>query len=139
MFNVTVAGRIGQVREISNVGGTSVLNFSVATDVGFGDRKQTIWFDCALWGKRAESLQQYLSKGAPVTVTGEGGQREYEAKDGSTKTTVTIRVADIALQGKKSDDEQHRAPQQSAPAPKAQGGFRDDDVPFAAHERGWIV
>ena len=37
---------------------------------------------------------------------------------------------------------EHDAPQQPAgkgPAPKAQGGFDDRDVPFAAHERGWIA
>ena len=39
----------------------------------------------------------------------------------------------------KSDQGGSAPPQKPAPAPRAQGGFRDDDVPFAAHERGWIA
>ena len=136
MFQITVAGRVGQAREVKEVAGSSVLNFSVATDVGFGDKKQTIWFDCAVWGKRADSLAPYITKGTPVTVTGEGGEREYDGKDGTTKHQITIRVSDLALQGKKGDGEAHE--EAPAPVPKPRPRL-DDDVPFAAHERGWIA
>jgi len=132
MFLITVAGRVGQAREIKEVGGTSVLNFSVATDVGFGDRKTTIWFDCAIWGKRAESLAPYITKGTPVTVTGEGGEREFDGKDGTTKHQITIRVADVALQGGKRDEEPVDIPKPTGKRDTQWGSSvaRDDDVPF---------
>ena len=138
MFQITVAGRVGQAREVKEVAGSSVLNFSVATDVGFGDKKQTIWFDCAVWGKRAESLAPYVTKGTPVTVTGEGGEREYEGKDGSTRHQITIRVSDVALQGKKGDDEEPRDQYSNEKVP-ARGRISQDDVPFNSYERGWIA
>jgi len=134
MFQVTVAGRVGRTQDVKEVSGSSVLNFSLATDVGFGERKQTVWFDCAIWGKRADSLAQYITKGTPVTVIGEGGERSYES-DSGTKHVITIRVSDIALQGRGSEEPQQPAPQQSQP----QGGFQQDDVPFAPHEAGRIA
>ena len=133
MFQVTVAGRVGRTQDVKEVSGSSVLNFSLATDVGFGERKQTVWFDCAIWGKRADSLAQYITKGTPITVIGEGGERSYES-DSGTKHVITIRVSDIALQGRGSEE-----PQQPASQRQPQGGFQQDDVPFSSHERGWIV
>ena len=135
MFQITVAGRVGKVQEVKNVSGTSVLNFSVATDVGFGERKQTVWFDCAIWGKRADSLAPYISTGQQVTVTGEGGERSYET-DSGTKHVITIRVSDIALQGGKRDDRDPHAPISNHAQP-AGGGF-GDDVPFDCYMRGTV-
>ena len=47
-----------------------------------------------LWGKRAESLATYLTKGTQVAVAGRISVRSYEAKDGS-KRYVTEVVADM--------------------------------------------
>ena len=140
MFQVTIAGRVGNAREVKEVAGSSVLNFSVATDVGFGEKKQTIWFDCAIWGKRADSLAPYIVKGTPITVTGEGGEREFDGKDGTTKHQITIRVSDVALQGKKGDDDEPRQQPGAAPKPAPQSsGVVDDDLPFAPYLRGSIA
>ena len=90
---------------------------------GYGNRAQTIWLDCALWGKRAESgLVPYLVKGQTVGVHGELGTREHEGK-----TYLTLKVADITLLGGKSDAQPARQPaQQQAPA----DDFDSDDIPF---------
>ena len=118
-----------------------VLNVTVANNVGFGDRQQTLWVRVALWGKRAEgSLQNYLKKGQQVFVSGELTQREYQANDGTTKTSLELNANIIDLVGKRNDQGQQAQPQQNfaqpqaapqsqtATAPSSLDDF--DDVPF---------
>jgi single-strand DNA-binding protein len=132
MIHATILGRLGRDPEIKNVNGTSILNFTLATDHGFGDKKQTMWIRCAVFGKRADTLAQYLAKGSQVLVQGELYTREWEKKDGTTATELEFRVAELEFAGSKGDSQQQPAQQQApAPAPRAaQGGGFDDDVPF---------
>lgn len=133
MNNITIAGQLGKDSELKTVGQDQVLSFSVADSQG--KEKQTIWWRCQLWGKRATSLQQYLTKGQAITVSGSVTQRTYTDKDGQEKTSQEIRVNDVALQGGKRDESTH-APQpasRQAPAKKQSSGFDDfpdSDVPF---------
>jgi single-strand DNA-binding protein len=140
MIHATILGRLGRDPEIKNVNGTSILNFSMATDHGFGDKKQTMWIRCSVFGKRADTLAQYLAKGSQVLVQGELYTREWEKKDGTTATELEFRVAELEFAGSKGDSQQQPAQQQApAPAPRAQGGFDDSDVPFAAYMRGSVA
>lgn len=92
----TASGNIGRDAEVRSAGGTSVAGFSLAVKSGYGDKAQTVWVDCSIWGKQAESgLVQYLKKGQFVVVTGELGTREHEGK-----TYVTLRVSNVTLGGK---------------------------------------
>ena len=129
-------GNLGKDCRKGEAGGTAVLNFSIGVKSGYGDKEQTLWVDCALWGKQAESkLADYLVKGQKVAVTGELGQREHEGKN-----YLTLRVASIDLCGGKSEAaqpgrnaSQAQPPQQSTtPAPDSY----DDDIPFADPYRG---
>jgi single-strand DNA-binding protein len=98
MNNYSAIGRIGRDAEVRKTdAGDSVLNTSLAVDSGFGAKKQTLWFDLSLWGKRAESLVQYLKKGAQVGVSGELGTREH-----NDKTYLTLRVQEVSLLGGKA-------------------------------------
>lgn len=64
MANIQVLGKLGKDVEVKTVGQSTVAQFSLAETVGFGDKKSTIWYDIAIWGKRAESgLNAYLTKG----------------------------------------------------------------------------
>ena len=94
-------GNLGQDCRAGNVGGTAVVNFSVASSSGYGDKKVTTWVDCALWGNRATALQQYLTKGQKVAITGEHGTREHDGK-----TYTTCRVDNVTLIGDKQDSQQ---------------------------------
>jgi single-strand DNA-binding protein len=131
MNNLTVAGQLGKDAEVRFLpNGDPVANFSVADSQG--KDKDTIWWNCQLFGKRAESLAQYLTKGQSVTVTGNVSQRRYTDKHGVEKISTDVRVNDVALQGgRKESATPNAAPQ--APKPKRQsGGFddMDDDIPF---------
>ena len=132
MNNITIAGQLGkdaEVRYLAN--GDAVSNFSVADSQG--KDKLTIWWRCSLFGKRAESLAPYLTKGQAVTVSGTVTEREYQ-KDGATLKAMEIRVNDVALQGGKRESPQAipTAPRQAAPKAAPIGGFDEmaDDIPF---------
>ena len=118
MSNVfSCAGSLGRDAELKTVGAGSVLNFAVANSIGFGDKKVTLWLDCALWGKRGESVAQYLKKGQSVFVSGELTTREYQAKDGTLKTVLALNVNVVDLLGGKKDGQSQQYNQ--APAPVA--------------------
>lgn len=105
---LVVSGNIGRDAEVRNAGGTSVAGFSLAVKSGYGDKAQTVWVDCSLWGKQAESgLVQYLKKGQFVVVTGELGTREHEGK-----TYITLRVNNVTLGGKQDAQKSAQGQQQ---------------------------
>jgi single-strand DNA-binding protein len=126
---ITVAGTLGKDAEVKHLAnGDAICNFSVADSQGRD--KPTIWWNCVLYGKRAESLSQYLTKGQVVTITGSVSEREWTDKEGNKRKSMDVRVNDVALQGGRKDAEPQEERRQ---APKPQQSFDDidsDDVPF---------
>ena len=55
MNTCTFVGRLPRDAQLKDVGVNKVCNFSIASDVGFGDKKKTLWIECAMWGKRGEA------------------------------------------------------------------------------------
>lgn len=130
MNNLTIAGQLGKDAEIKYMpNGDAVASFSVADSQG--KDKPTIWWNCSLFGKRAESLSPYLLKGSAVTVSGSVTEREWTDKEGGKRKSMDVRVQDIALQGGKRDASPQQAPQRQTQKP-APSGFddMDSDVPF---------
>ena len=132
MQTITIAGRIGRDAETrSTQSGDSVTGFTVAVDQRNGRDKTTNWWRCSLWGKRGETLAQYLTKGASVTVSGEFSLTEFDGKP-----QLNIRANEIALQGGKQERDD---------APRGNGGSYgsrlqsddDSDIPFATNESVW--
>jgi single-strand DNA-binding protein len=145
MSNVfSFTGTVGRDAEVRTTpSGQTVLNVTVANNVGFGDRQQTLWVRVALWGRRAEGqLQNYLKKGQQDFVSGELTQQEYQANDGTNRTSLELNANVIDLVGKRNDQGQggQQMPQQNyqqgAPAPATQPSSGPaklddfDDVPF---------
>ena len=81
---LTIAGNVGKDAELRSLqSGETVLNFSVAVDNGKdknGTKRDPTWFDCAVWGKRAESLERYIKKGTKLTLSGRPGARAHDGK-----------------------------------------------------------
>ena len=147
MISITVAGRLGKDSELRQAGSSQVLSFSVAGDTGFGDRKQSHWFNCSLWGNQGAALQQYLLKGQQVSIVGEFSEREHNGKQ-----YKELRVNQIELQGggqqqnqqqnnqQQGNPQQRQAPQQPSQPPQSPamngGGAVDDDIPFTKYFDG---
>lgn len=99
--NVTViSGRIVRDSEMKYTNsGTAVANFSLASSSysGKGNEDYTNYFDCVLWGKRAEGLNQYLTKGKPLIIQGELRQERWEGESGK-RSRVKITVLNLTFQ-----------------------------------------
>lgn len=140
MKAITIAGRLTRDAETRDAGSDRVTGFSVAVDDRTGKEKTTLFFDCSMWGRRGEAVAPHLTKGSPVTVSGDLGTREYQGK-----TYLTIRVNDVTLQGGKEkaddfrgrDDEGVSRGGGGGGGPQSgRGGHREaydlnDDIPFA--------
>ena len=119
-YSLVRIGKDAQVRHTQ--AGKSVTGFSAAFDVGWGDKKQTNWLDCSLWGDRGEKVAPYLLKGSLVLVEGEIGTREHEGK-----TYLTLNVSEVRLTGKPPEVK----PQDAKPQrQEAQDEFESDSIPF---------
>ena len=117
-------GRDGELRTLQD--GTKVLSFSIADSIGYGDKKRTQWLGCALFGKRAESLAQYITKGSLVEVVGTPSIHTYESK-GEHRAEIQVRVMELTLRGGgKRDSEEPVADRGRA----TRGNDMDQDIPF---------
>lgn len=99
--SVNLIGRLTKDAELSYTGaGSAILNFSIAVD----HRKKsdgttdTSFFNCKSFGKLADTLHPYLTKGKQVGVKGYLKQDRWE-KDGQKQSRVCINCDEIELLG----------------------------------------
>lgn len=105
MQTITIAGRIGRDAELrSTQNGDQVCNFSVAVETRQGREKVTNWWRVSMWGKRGETLAQYLTKGSAVTVIGGFELSEYDGKP-----QLNVRASEVTLQGAPQQDDRRRS------------------------------
>lgn len=116
---LSIAGNVGHDAELRQVntanGSQSVLSFAVAvksSKKGDDGKYLSDWFDCSLWGKRADSLAQYIKKGSSVAVFGEVSLEQYTTAQGQAGAKMKINVQNVTLLGGQQQPAQ--APQQPA-------------------------
>ena len=118
--------------------GTPLSKFSVAVNrrIKQGDQwtEEASFFTVVLWGKQAEAINQYLTKGKQIGIIGQLKQNRWE-KDGHKRSRVEIVADNIQLLGGRSDGEAKQAPpQQPQKSNDDQNSFPDDfvddDIPF---------
>lgn len=138
MNTITIPGRIGQDASTRQVGDTTVTTFSIADDQKVKGEKVTTWWNCSIWGARGTALEQYLTKGSTVCVSGTASFRQYE-KNGEARVSAECKVSEIALLGGKSEGSagsggsRGGAPQRERPAKATDDApaFDDESIPFA--------
>jgi|TARA_B100000809_G_scaffold173567_1_gene170814 single-strand DNA-binding protein len=123
MNKLIISGRLTRDAEVRFIpSGTPVMSFSVANNTGFGDKQKTHFFDCSMFGKRAEGkLKDYMLKGQQVVVEGEISLNQYQKKDGTGGASLNVFVNNVELMGSN---------QQSGSQPSAPASNEDDDLPF---------
>jgi single-strand DNA-binding protein len=130
-------GRLGKDPELRYTpGGKAVASFSLATTERWtgddGQRNEsTTWHNIVAWGKQAELMKEYLTKGREVYIEGRISNRSYDDKEGNKRYVSEIVVQAFQFLGSKGEggsgpSKQAEAPQE--PPPDAGGG--DDDLPF---------
>ena len=102
---VIIVGNLGRDAEIRYTsGGTAVATLSLATtdvwtDKGGQKQEKTEWHRVVLWGKTAETLQEYLLKGRQIYVEGRLQTRQWDDRDGNKRYTTEIRSDRVVLLG----------------------------------------
>ena len=139
---VLTIGRDAEVR--FSQAGQSILTVSAANIIGYGDKKITQWIRVTVFGKRAEGeLVNWLKKGVQIYVVGELKLNEYQANDGTTKSSLELNANILDLVGGKREENQQQPVQQqrqqaqtqqrpvaSQQRQAAKQDDFDDDIPF---------
>lgn len=91
---ITIQGRFVSNPEMKQTtGGTSFAKFAVACDrdmKGPDGEKRTDFFDCVAWGKTADAICKYMSKGRLAIVKGRLEIRHWQAQDGTKRKSAEI-------------------------------------------------
>ena len=145
---VILVGNLGRDAELRYTpGGAAVATLNLATTEVFKDREgqkkeDTQWHRVILWGKTAETLQDYLTKGKQIYVEGKLQTRKWKDKDGNDKYTTEVRGDRVVLlSGGGRGDGMGRGEggggRAAAPADEFAHGepggsveLTDDDIPF---------
>ena len=103
MIKLQVIGHLGKDCTTNVVNGKNVINFSVAHSEKYKDTtgnpvERTTWVDCAYWTERT-AVAPYLKKGQLVYAEGSPEVRSYTKNDGTTGTSLTLRVLNVQLLG----------------------------------------
>ena len=106
--SVILIGRLTRDPEYKIVGeGSSLVNFSIAnnrTYVVNGVKKdETHYFECVAWGKLAEIIKEYASKGKQILVEGRLVQETWDTQDGKKASKVKIRTENVQLLGSRME------------------------------------
>lgn len=70
MNKVIISGNLVKDMEVTTTKKTDIGNIVIANNRGYGDDQRTTFVRCSLFGKRVESMEEYLVKGAKVLITG---------------------------------------------------------------------
>ena len=122
---VILTGNLGKDAEMRfTPTGTAILNFSLPIDIGFGEKKETMWVRCAMFGDRAQKLAEHLTKGKGVQVVGEFRMPTiYEGKNGNT-VNMDFNVNQLFFVGGAKDTSNVNG------ATVAAGQSEDSSIPF---------
>jgi len=96
--------------------GQPVATFTIAVNRVFvsqaGEKKEEVSFvRIVVWAKRAETCNQFLSKGSPVFVEGRLRSRSWEAQDGTKRSTIEVIARNVQFLGKLKDRAPSAEPQ----------------------------
>ncbi|MFN3752902.1 single-stranded DNA-binding protein [Flavobacterium sp.] len=103
---VQLIGHVGQEPEVKTFdGGKKVANITIATNDYYTNDKgekveNTEWHRVTAWGKTAEIIEKYVTKGKEIAIDGKLTHRSYDDKDGTKRYITEVVANDILLLGK---------------------------------------
>lgn len=103
---VQLIGHLGADPEVTNLeSGKKLAKLTLATnEVYYNDKGEKVtdtqWHNAVAWGRTAEILEKYATKGKEVALEGKLSHRTYEDKSGEKKYATDIVVSDVLLLGK---------------------------------------
>jgi len=138
---VILVGNLGRDSELRYTpGGAAVATLNLATTEVWNDKQgqkqeKTEWHRVVVWGKQAESLQEYLVKGKQIYVEGRLQTRQWDDKDGQKRYTTEIKADRVTLLGGgggggRSGGMERSGGQSSGQDEPPMEPMTDDDIPF---------
>ena len=106
--SVRLIGNLGAAPEVKNLEkGNKLAKLSLATNETYTNQKgekvtETQWHNLVVWGKQADIVEKYLTKGSEIAVEGKLTSRSYTDKEGVKKYFTEIVVNDFLMLDKKS-------------------------------------
>jgi len=103
---VQLIGNTGNDPEIINLeSGKKLAKLTIATNESYKNDKgekvtDTQWHNVVAWGKTAEIIEKYVTKGKEVAVEGKLTHRSYEDKNGEKRYITEVLAAELLLLGK---------------------------------------
>lgn len=103
---VQLIGNVGNDPEIKNLeGGKKLAHLTIATNDSYKNEKgekveQTEWHRVVAWGKTAEIIEKYVSKGKEIAIEGKLTHRSYDDKNGEKRYITEVVVSDLLMLGK---------------------------------------
>ncbi|MGB3343196.1 MAG: single-stranded DNA-binding protein [Aequorivita sp.] len=104
---VQLIGNLGQDPEIINLeSGRKLAKFSIATNETYKNQKgekvtDTQWHNIVAWGKTAEIIENYLTKGKEVAIEGKLTSRSYDDKEGIKRYITEVVCSELVMLGSK--------------------------------------
>jgi len=130
-----ISGNLTRDPELrATAGGTSVLNFGVAVNDRRKNQQTGEWeeyanfINCVMFGKRADALAQYLTKGQKVAIEGKLSYSQWESQQGEKRSKVEVLVDEIEFMS--SRGEGGGGGGRTFEAPQAADLPSDDEIPF---------
>ncbi len=141
---IIVVGNLGRDPEMRYMpDGTAVTQFSMATSRKWNDRntgqpvEETTWFRVSVWGRQAEAVNQYLSKGRPVLVEGHlrsdpqtGGPKLFTRQDGTMGASYEVTAELVRFLGGREDSGGSRSYDDNFQGSSKPAAQEEDDIPF---------
>ena len=136
MNKIVLLGRLTRDIELRQAGETSVANFSLAVNRTFhrDNEPDVDFFNCVAFGKRAETLAQYIHKGNQLAIEGHVQIGSYTNKDGANVKTFDVMIDGFDFIGSKSETSE---PKTEITEPKTETTTENfdldleiDDLPF---------
>ena len=137
---VILVGNLGRDAELRYTpGGAAVATLNLATTETWKDKEtherkeKTEWHRIVVWGKQAESLQEYLVKGKQIYVEGRLQTRQWDDKDGNKRYTTEIKADRVTLLGGGGAGSGRGVtphPASAGEEHQAAEPLTDDDIPF---------
>lgn len=105
MQKITVLGNVGSSRLNTLPDGKAVLNFGLAAHRRKGEDEITTWYECSVWGERAEKLAPHISEGVTLLVEGLPSVDAYISKDtNEPRASLRVLVDDLYFAGGRKKD-----------------------------------
>jgi len=139
--NVVLMGNLARDPELRYIPqGKAVCNITLAISKGRRDDQKTLFIDCTLWGKAAETVSEYFRKGKPIIIQGELEQNTWEDRGtGQKRSKIKVIGRSFSFVPRsESGVDENGAAEEIKPAPEKEqkpevnnsGDLGIDDIPF---------